>query len=517
MAAAMLRSWDLNLQINRDNQSALYLQIADKIIEEIRLGRLSPSSVMPGTRELADRLRVNRKTIVLTYDELIAQGWLVTENRRGTFVSPNPPAAAYGQSHERLINSDIRPGHMEPRRTEPSFEFNDGLPDTRLMPFDALSRAFRHALHAVSRHKQPEDDAGKGLYELRSAIATMLNMEMGLRTHPDNLCMARSCQMAVYLIGRTLLAPGAVVALARLSSPAIRETLKACGANLVDVDLDEMGMDIDALERLCSTTKVSMVHISPQHQYPTTVSLPQERRKKLLKLAALHDFLILESDQESEFNFSQQPMFPLASEDTDGRVVYIGNLSKILAPELRVSYVAASPDIVNRLAREVTLFDQQNNCAIEMTIAELMKTGEIKRHGLKMTKIYQDRRDHMRQLLDDELWQWVDYQSPQSGLAFWLKFRDAVDIKKMEQKSREEKVRFAFGKTYSMTGETVPAVRLGFAHMNEKEMQQGFQRLKHIVASCLIATIISCCSASELIEMSPMSSGLVKMSHTLED
>lgn len=517
MAAAMLRSWDLNLQINRDNQSALYLQIAEKIIDEIRIGRLSPSSVMPGTRELADRLRVNRKTIVLTYDELIAQGWLVAENRRGTFVSPNPPAAAYGQSHERLIDSDIKTVPVETRRSDPGYEFNDGQPDTRLMPLDALSRAFRHALLSVSRHRHPEADAGKGLYELRSAIATMLNMEMGLHTHPENLCMARSCQMAAYLIGRALMKPGDVLAIARLSSPAVRETFQACGAKIADIPLDGMGMDIDALERLCSTTRISMVHISPQHQYPTTVSLSPERRKKLLKLAARHDFLILESDEESEFNFSQQPVFPLASEDSEGRVIYIGNLSKILAPELRVSYVAATSSIVDRLAREVALFDQHNNNAIEMTIAELMRSGEIKRHSLKMTKVYQDRRDHFQQLIDDELWQWVDYQSPQSGLAFWLRFKEAVDIKRMAKKSKEEKIHFAFGKTYSAAGEEVPAMRLGYAHMNEKEMQQGFQRLKHIVVSCLVATIISCCSATELIEMSPMSSGLVKMSHTLED
>ncbi|HWT29386.1 MAG TPA: aminotransferase class I/II-fold pyridoxal phosphate-dependent enzyme, partial [Methylophilaceae bacterium] len=218
-----------------------------------------------------------------------------------------------------------------------------------------------------------------------------------------------------------------------------------------------------------------------------------------------------------EFNFSQQPVFPLASEDSEGRVIYIGNLSKILAPELRVSYVAATSSIVDRLAREVALFDQHNNNAIEMTIAELMRSGEIKRHSLKMTKVYQDRRDHFQQLIDDELWQWVDYQSPQSGLAFWLRFKEAVDIKRMAKKSKEEKIHFAFGKTYSAAGEEVPAMRLGYAHMNEKEMQQGFQRLKHIVVSCLVATIISCCSATELIEMSPMSSGLVKMSHTLED
>ena len=131
------------------------MQITLKIIEEIQLGRLPPSTVMPGTRELANQLNVNRKTVVLAYDELVAQGWLSTENRRATLVSshlPNLLMSPANLSRSMAKTLDLAPVTYEQSIIEdyPAFDniiyFNDGLPDTRLIPLEMLSRAFRHAL-----------------------------------------------------------------------------------------------------------------------------------------------------------------------------------------------------------------------------------------------------------------------------------------------------------------------------------------------------------------------------------
>ena len=145
-AVQMLRSWDLNLHITKSSGVVVYLQIAQQIIDEIQRGRLAPSAAMPGTRELATKMNVNRKTIVLAYDELIAQGWLTTESRRGTFVSAKLPRF----SPDRLSNIDLAPpvteapapalaayaSATETENIAQLIDFNDGIPDTRLIPFD---------------------------------------------------------------------------------------------------------------------------------------------------------------------------------------------------------------------------------------------------------------------------------------------------------------------------------------------------------------------------------------------
>ena len=163
----MLRPWDFKIAISRRSRTAVYLQIVYAIIEEIRRGRLAPGSALPGTRELAEGLAINRKTVVQAYEELEAQGWLKTERTRGTFVSSELPIAERGPR-------DPHPpagGHMPDRPdfgligTAPDIPlilpeanlliFDDGAPDTRQIPVNALARAYRSALTRAARSEPP--------------------------------------------------------------------------------------------------------------------------------------------------------------------------------------------------------------------------------------------------------------------------------------------------------------------------------------------------------------------------
>lgn len=189
----MLRSWDFKLQLSKASGVALYLQIAQQIIDEIQQGRLPPSTVMPGTRELAENLQVNRKTVVLTYDELIAQGWLVTENRRGTFVSsrlPNDmPLINRREQHVADIATALFPAAQNLDFTvRPSSEnfidFSEGMPDSRLIPYEVLSRAFRRALVNASRHNHAEYENPKGNKSLCGTRQSDGHFHCGTNSYP---------------------------------------------------------------------------------------------------------------------------------------------------------------------------------------------------------------------------------------------------------------------------------------------------------------------------------------------
>jgi GntR family transcriptional regulator/MocR family aminotransferase len=485
----MLRSWKLNIVLKSTSGLAVYLQIAQQIIDDIQNGRLAPATAMPGTRELATHLEVNRKTVILAYEELIAQGWLITQNRRGTFVSSKLPSFSIyplankltnlGSAIKKTLVADYQ-SHPISTTSQTFIDFNDGIPDTRLIPFDILSRAFRHALIAPSKSNRLGYGDPKGVLALRHAIATMLNIERGLNVDAEQICIARGSQMGIFLAARVLTKLNDYVVVENLSYPPAREAFRSCGAKILTVSLDDHGLDVIELEKLCRKYPIRAIYVTPHHQFPTTVMMTAERRLKLLMLAKKYDFTIIEDDYDHEFHFSHHPVFPLASTNHDGRVVYVGSLSKVLAPGLRVGYLVASKEFIHQCADQVMLIDRQGNSITEIAVAELMESGEIKRHIRRTFKIYSERRNVFIDLLQNELNEFLNFDQPNGGLAIWLRLNDDIniDIDKLVQQALLEKVRILPGSLFSESLVNVNGFRLGFGSLNATELSRGVKLLK---------------------------------------
>jgi GntR family transcriptional regulator/MocR family aminotransferase len=490
----MLRPWTLKIRIRRDSRIAVFLQIAHALIEEIRRGRLAPGSALPGTRELAESLHVNRKTVVQAYDELAAQGWLATERTRGTFVSSELPIVEGGES-----DTPTPAAHMPDRPdfrlvgTAPNIPlvlpeknllvFDDGAPDTRHVPVAALARAYRSALTAAARRNRLGYGDPRGSLELRQAVSNMLNVDRGLTTTPDNICLTRGSQMAIYLAARILAGPKDTVAMEELSYPPARESFRAAGAEVVPVGLDAQGMRVDDLEKICRKKRVRAVYVTPHHQFPTTVLMKPERRLRLMSLAEQFGFAIIEDDYDHEFHFAHQPMLPLVSADPWGKVVYIGSMSKLLTPSLRLGYLAAPKSFIDRAAAEIMMIDRQGDPALELAVAELIATGEIHRHTRKAMKLYAARRLHLAELLIERFDTRVAFDLPDGGLAVWVRFNELVDVDRLVRVAREKGVQILPGSAFVTSGKPIQATRLGFASMNEGELDVATRRLYRAFAA----------------------------------
>jgi GntR family transcriptional regulator/MocR family aminotransferase len=490
----MLRNWEFSIAIDRNSPVSLSLQISQALIEKIRSGLLRPGTSLAGSRELATQLGVNRKTIVAVYDELAAQGWLITEGKRGTFVSPALPVAEMEYKAEEILKHsagslpgpDYRPYGIEkqlPAAAKSGFiEFTDGAPDTRVISFEALSRAFRLALIESARSNRLGYGDARGLALLRQTIAAMLRIERGLNADEDTLCIVRGSQMGIYLAARLLVRPGDAVALERLTYPPAREAFRACGASVFNVDQDEHGMVPESLEKICRHHKIRAIYTTPHHQFPTTVTMPVHRRMRLLALAEQFDFVIVEDDYDHEFHFSHNPMLPMASVDRWGKVIYIGSMSKILAPGLRIGYVVAPPSIINRLANEIMLIDRQGNAVTERAVAELMQSGELKRHIRRALKVYEQRCQLATTLVQDKLSPVATVSPPDGGLALWLKLDLSIDMKRFESDAQQARVSVLTGGLFSDDLAPVNAIRLGFGGLDEREMCLGFERIRKVLA-----------------------------------
>lgn len=486
----MLRPWELKIAIHRDSDVAIHLQITNKVIEEIKRGRLLPGTVLPGTRLLAGNLNINRKTVIQAYDELVAQGWLSTESKRGTFVTPGIPQinSQYNLIQEPLFSTPEPRYKMygdplvyEDAITPDSIiNFSDGIPDTRLIPFEILYRAFRHALIASSRSNRLAYCDPRGSFTLRQAIATMVNMERSLNADVENICIVRGTQMGIFLAARLVARADDIVIVERLCYPPARSAFQSTGARVISANIDDHGLIPDEVEAICKKEKVRAVYLTAHHQFPTTVTMPADRRLKLLMLAEKYNFVIIEDDYDHEFHFSHRPMMPIASMDYDGRVIYVGSMSKVLAPGLRIGYIIAHAEVINRCATDIMLIDRQGSAVTELAVAELLESGEIKRHIRRTMLIYDERRALASKLIQQNLSRFVNFVMPNGGLALWLKVDESVDIDLLVSDALQLQVRILPGSLFSEGNKKVQGIRLGYGNLDSSELVTGVERLKDV-------------------------------------
>ncbi len=486
--------WQTLIPIQKDSSVPVYLQIANSIIKEIKSGVLKPRLKMPGSRELSESLQVHRKTVVNAYDELDAQGWITLKPYSGTFVSEKLPettpvklrVAPFRPDQTAETGYKIKPGSQVRDPVPTSREltgFHDG-PDVRLVPLAQLASAYRGVLtRKFALHNWSYVDVeGKTL--LRKVLSEDLNMTRGMHTSPDNIFITRGSQMGIFMLSQLLLDKDDLVIVGEVDFYYACNTFTHVGARLLKVRVDDMGIDVDQIEEECRKRKIRAVYVTAHHHYPTTVTLCAARRMKLLSLSEQYGFIIIEDDYDYDFHYHSGPILPLASADRKGMVVYLGTLSKSIAPAIRIGYVAAPKNLILELGKLRQIIDVQGDPVMEQAVAELFVTGEIRRHMKKALKEYRQRRDYMSALLRDRLGEVIDFRTPDGGLAIWAKFEQGIDLPELSRKVREKGIVLSNGLIHdSAAGKKLNSTRMGFGWMNREEAEKAVEVLWNAVKS----------------------------------
>lgn len=478
--------WEVSLAVERRGGVPLFQQIAGAITTDIRRGRLRPGDSLPGTRSLARALGVQRLTVVAAFDELVAEGWIVNQRARGAFVStdlpdPKPRRFAPGES---TGSTAARPAFDLLPAPDPELPievprggllFAPSRPDVRLAPGKILGRAVRRAMS-----RRPEllsYGSPEGHPRLRRAIAQMLASTRGLAVTAENICITRGSQMALSLIARSVLRPGDVVAVEQLGYRSAWEAFRQAGAKVIGIPVDDDGLQVQALERALKSHPIRAVYVTPHHQFPTTVTMAAGRRLKLLEFAKAHRIAIIEDDYDHEFHYDGRPVLPLASADPFGVVAYVGTFSKVLAPALRIGYVAAPAPLIERIAAHRSHLDTQGDQVLEYVVGELLEEGEIQRHIRRVRREYRARRDTLVAALEKHLGRRLSFQIPAGGIALWVQVNPGTDVERWASAARQGGVVITTGRTYAFDGRARPNLRLGFASLSPKELEEGVRRL----------------------------------------
>ncbi len=473
----MPRPWSFPVALHPDSGEPLSLQISRAVTADIRRGRLKAGAVLPGSRTLAGTLGVHRNTVLAAYRELEAEGW-IEPGARSTRVAENLPSqpgrnpvarSAPGFAVEAFAGVPSMPS-----LPKGALSLGGGFPDGRLVPTDLLARAIRRALKAKAAPLDYGDPQGDARF--RAALVVMLGEMRGLACKPEELVVTAGSQMGLDLIARTLIRPGDTVGVEDPGYPRAWAAFRAAGAELAPLPVDGQGLSVEALEALLAQGPVRALYLTPHHQFPTTATMSAPRRLRLLELARRHRIAVIEDDYDFEFHFEGRPVLPLASADPAGVVIYLGTLSKVLAPGLRLGFIAAPAALASTLAARRTIMDHQGNQAFERAVAELMEDGLLQRHVRKMRRVYEERREVLADALERDLGAKLRFERPTGGMSLWAR-AEGVPLAGWAARCRAQGVVFPWGAAFDFHGRAIPFMRLGFAALNPSELKEAVRRM----------------------------------------
>ena len=476
-----MRQWTLDIALDRTRAQPLYLQLAGALADAVRQGRLNVGAPLPGTRVLATHLGLNRNTVVAAYAELVAEGVLCARNGGGTFVAEAMPTPLRPRAIDIAVPTYSLPpeapallptGALSPGM----LTLAGGMPDARLFPARALSRAFHRALdrrgRALVAHADP-----CGHVRLREQLAAMLTRTRGLAVNAENLLVTHSIEQAIDLTARALIAPGDAVAVEAWGYPPAWNALRLAGARLLPVRIDENGLDVDALERLLAQQQLRAVFLTPHHQFPTAVVMTPERRARLGELSLRHRFVIFEDDYDHEFHYQGKPVLPIAAGNGRANVVYLGSLANLLAPGMHTAFVTAPTSAFRRIAALRAASDPRTDAAVECAIAELFEDGELERHLRRACRLYRSRRDALADALRRQLGGALDFRIPEGGLALWARADETIDLPAWIRAGESEGVCFVDARRFDFQQSDASSLRLGYGFHDEGELAEAVRRI----------------------------------------
>jgi DNA-binding transcriptional MocR family regulator len=470
---------DLHVTLDRA-AGRLAGQLADGLRDAVRGGRLASGVRLPSTRDLAGDLGVSRGVTVAAYEQLVAEGFLISRQGDGTRVAPLPAARPApepeSQAHRRALRlaAGTEAGPADPPGI--AYDLRPGKPDLASFPRDRWTATLREVLrelpHAALNYPDPA-----GAPELRTELAAYLARVRAAVTGPDGVVVTAGVAQMLATLPRILIEEGHRLLavedpLGHHQIPMIRAT----GIELAGVPVDEEGIDVAALVR----TRARAVLVTPAHQFPTGVVLSPRRRSALIEWARDVDALIIEDDYDGEFRYDREPVGCLQGLAPE-RVVLAGSVSKALSPALRLGWAVAPPWLAVRLRAARALYDLGSPVLDQHVLARLIAGGGYARHLRLMRRHYRDRRDAFVSALADRLPQ-VRVHGVSAGLHAYAELPEACDEPKVIARAAALGVAVEGVAPMRVRRPGPPAFVVGYARLPERRLAEAVELLAAAIA-----------------------------------
>ncbi len=455
---------ELLVELDRSARRTLRAQLEDGLREAVRTRRLPAHSRLPATRALASDLGVSRRLVVDAYAQLLAEGYLLARRGAGTFVAD---AARAGPAPA-----------VEPSPRAPSFDFFPGNPDLATFPRSAWLRALRETLRDAPDRAFGYPDP-RGAPELRVALSEHLRRVRGVVADPRSLIVCGGAAQGFALLARSI--AGARMAVEDPGLPLHRAILAGHGASLLALPVDEHGACVHELAGLGGGTPIDAVLVTPAHQSPTGVGLVPSRRAALLAAAAETGALLIEDDYDAEFRYDRAPLGAMQGLAPD-RVVYMGSVSKTLAPALRLGWLVLPPRLVDRVLAQKVLLDHGCPTIEQLALARLLESGAYDRHLRQARRRYRARRDALVRAVARHL-PGARVTGLAAGLHAIVRLQRPVDgMQLLRVAARRSVGVYPLGYAYMEVERVHDGLVLGYANLAEPAIDEGIRRLAAALA-----------------------------------
>lgn len=468
------------IRIDRRKSDPLYLQIAYQFINAVQRGLIPVGVKLPGTRVWSEELGVHRKTVVAAFDELAAQNWVEIKAKVGAFVQ-NP--SLKGKKDSGLTSNLTKSAKKSEFSFNKSFILsspfekennrficNDGQPDYRIIKTQELSRFYTGALKRRNIQSNIGNYAVQENAFFKEQLSYYLNLTRGFHISKDHLLIAKSREMLFYTLAKMLFKENDVVLVGELSFFSMNMVFNQENIRVKTVPLDAAGIDTSYIKAHYKKGELRCVYLNPQQSYPTTSVLSKSRRKELISLADEYDFVIIEDNEDFEFNYQKEVDLPMATNNTSGRIIHLGSIGKHLHPTFQLSFMMAPPNFIAESKKHVSLLNPQGNFVLEQALGEMISEGDLFRYLKKVLKIYRERMLHFEALLEKHFGEAINFERPSNGFAFWIEFKEQFSLAKLGQELKARDIflpRICMYQNQKQTG-----LRLGFAHWTLEEMEE---------------------------------------------
>lgn len=361
--------------------------------------------------------------------------------------------------------------------------FAGGLPDGELFPIEEMKKVTQKLLDEDG-HNALQYSSTYGIKDLREIIAEQIMREAGINTTTDNIMITCGSQQALEFSGRIFLDEGDVVICESPSYLGAITAFQAYGPKFVEVKMDNEGMVMEELEEaLKNNPNAKFIYTVPDFQNPTGITLPVERRKKMVELAQKYDVLILEDNPYGNLIFEGDRLPAIKSFDTDDRVIYHGTFSKVFCPGLRIGWVCTSKEFLDQYLLVKQSVDLQTNTMSQKETALYMKMYDLKENVNKITAVYKKRRDLMLKAIQEEFPSNCSFTHPNGGLFLWVTLPENLDASDVLKKAMEMRVGFVPGIAFYPNGNCRNNFRLNFSSMKDDQIVEGIKRLGEVLKS----------------------------------
>lgn len=486
------------LTVDRSLRDPLHRQLVNALRKLILSGALQKSERLPSIRAMSAQLKLSRNTVVAAYDQLAAEGFIVSKPNAGVWVAdtgalgkiekirsitPNHPAFS---NRGRLMTSQPRvrslPGNVS---------FHPGTPETSLFPFKTWGQILRRKSTSGGEDLFGYHSLG-GLRSLRENIAHYLASSRGVRCSADQIIITTGGQAALDILARILLDNGDLVWIEEPGFLGARSVFEASGARLVNLPVDKNGWHISAEP----FENPKMIYLTPSCQHPLGVTMSLEKRLQFLEIAHSNNSWIIEDDYDGEYTFRGDPLPAMQGLIDNEKVIYVGTFAKTLFPGLRIGYFIAPKEIASAAKTVLNFTGQYPPLILQATLAEFMSRGYFFTHLNKMRRLYLQRRSLFLELADSHIGNYLKPLNGRTGIQIACLASCQMNDLALARLALNKSINLAPLSLYYRSHPAEHGFLMGYAGVSEESMRSSFRLLEELLDGYNQSSLVEPGSAS---------------------